>query len=64
MESPFASLRPLMTPIRREGYPFIGVFLLLSLILFWLWTPLGWLGSGADRMVRLFLSGSQADNTD
>src|SRR6186997_3229199 len=44
MESPFASLRPLMTPIRREGYPFIGVFLLGSLILFWLWAPLGWLG--------------------
>jgi phosphatidylserine decarboxylase len=33
-----------MTPIRREGYPFIGAFLLVSLILLWLWAPLGWLG--------------------
>jgi phosphatidylserine decarboxylase len=33
-----------MTPIRREGYPFIGTFLLAALILFWLWPPLGWLG--------------------
>ena len=30
MESPFASLRPLMTPIRREGYPFILVFFLVA----------------------------------
>jgi phosphatidylserine decarboxylase len=44
MASPFASLRPLMTPIRREGYPFIGTFLLVSLILLWLWAPLAWLG--------------------
>jgi phosphatidylserine decarboxylase len=43
MEAPFASLRPLMTPIRREGYPFIGVFFLAALVLFWLWAPLGWL---------------------
>src|ERR1700739_4384844 len=30
-------------PIHPEGYPFIGGFALASLILFWLWTPLGWL---------------------
>ncbi len=29
----------------REGYPFIGGFALASLILFWLWTPLGWIGT-------------------
>src|SRR5580704_4709249 len=44
MDSPFAALRPLMTPIRREGYPFIGAFLVVSLVLLWAWTPLGWLG--------------------
>jgi phosphatidylserine decarboxylase len=44
MDSPFASLRPLMTPIRREGYPFIAAFLLASLLSLWLWSPLGWLG--------------------
>ena len=24
--------------------PFIGIFALASLILFWLWSPLGWIG--------------------
>jgi phosphatidylserine decarboxylase len=32
-------------PITPEGYPFIGVFALISLFLFWLWPPLGWIGT-------------------
>ena len=40
-----ASIRSQLAPIHREGYPFIGVFALASLILFWLWSPLGWLGT-------------------
>jgi phosphatidylserine decarboxylase len=39
------SIRSQLAPINREGYPFIGGFALASLILFWLWTPLGWLGT-------------------
>ena len=39
------SIRKQFVPIHREGYPFIGGFALASLILFWLWTPLGWLGT-------------------
>jgi phosphatidylserine decarboxylase len=39
------SIRGQMVPITPEGYPFIGAFALVSLILFWLWTPLGWLGT-------------------
>ncbi|NWG26415.1 MAG: phosphatidylserine decarboxylase [Pseudorhodoplanes sp.] len=39
-----ASIRSQIAPIHPEGYPFIGGFALLSLILFWIWTPLGWLG--------------------
>lgn len=38
------SIRAQLPPIHEEGYPFIGVFALVSLILFWLWTPLGWIG--------------------
>ncbi|MGH6789081.1 MAG: phosphatidylserine decarboxylase [Pseudolabrys sp.] len=38
------SIRAQMAPITPEGYPFIGAFALISLILFWLWPPLGWLG--------------------
>jgi phosphatidylserine decarboxylase len=39
------SIRSQLVPIHPEGYPFIGAFALASLILFWLWTPLGWLGT-------------------
>jgi phosphatidylserine decarboxylase len=39
------SIRSQAMPISPEGYPFIGAFALVSLILFWLWTPLGWVGT-------------------
>jgi phosphatidylserine decarboxylase len=38
------SVRAQIAPIHPEGYPFIGGFLLASLVLLWLWSPLGWLG--------------------
>jgi phosphatidylserine decarboxylase len=38
------SMRAQIPPIHPEGYPFIGGFALASLILFWLWSPLGWIG--------------------
>jgi phosphatidylserine decarboxylase len=34
-----------MVPISPEGYPFIGIFALVTLFLFWVWTPLGWAGT-------------------
>src|SRR3982074_1202648 len=37
------SIRGQIPPIHPEGYPFIGGFALVSLILFWIWTPLGWI---------------------
>jgi phosphatidylserine decarboxylase len=39
-----SSIRQQLTPIHPEGYPFIAVFAVVSLVLFWLWPPLGWLG--------------------
>ncbi len=33
-------------PMHREGIRFVAAFALLSLFLFWLWAPLGWLGVG------------------
>jgi phosphatidylserine decarboxylase len=41
----YDSIRAQMVPITPEGYPFIGAFALASLVLFWLWTPLGWIGT-------------------
>jgi phosphatidylserine decarboxylase len=39
------SIRKQFVPIHPQGYPFIGIFALVSLILFWLWSPLGWIGT-------------------
>jgi len=41
----YDSIRKQMVPITPEGYPFIGAFAFASLILFWIWTPLGWIGT-------------------
>src|SRR5215471_4180762 len=38
-----ASIRAQLAPIHREGLPFIAAFALASLVLLWLWSPLGWL---------------------
>jgi phosphatidylserine decarboxylase len=40
-----ASIRSQLAPINREGYPFVGAFALVSLVLFWIWPPLGWIGT-------------------
>jgi phosphatidylserine decarboxylase len=39
------SIRGQIVPVHREGLPFIGIFALVSLILFALWSPLGWIGT-------------------
>jgi len=39
------SIRSQFVPIHPEGYPFIGGFALVSLVLFLVFTPLGWLGT-------------------
>jgi phosphatidylserine decarboxylase len=38
------SIRAQIPPVHPEGYPFIGIFALVTLILFWIWAPLGWIG--------------------
>ena len=48
------SIRGQIPPIHPEGYPFIGGFALASLLLFWLWTPLGWIGTVLTLWCALF----------
>ncbi len=48
------SIRAQIPPIHPEGYPFIGGFALASLVLFWIWTPLGWIGSVLTIWCALF----------
>ena len=38
------SLRRSLAPIHPEGYPFVAGFFVVTLVLWWLWSPLGWLG--------------------
>jgi len=38
------SIKKNFAPIHQEGYPFIGVFALVAIFLFWLAKPLGWIG--------------------
>jgi len=48
------SIRSQLVPITPEGYPFIGAFALASLVLFWVWTPLGWIGTVLTVWCALF----------
>src|SRR5271170_2175533 len=48
------SIRKQLVPIHPEGYPFVGGFAFVSLILFWLWTPLGWLATLATAWCAYF----------
>lgn len=48
------SIRAQIPPIHPEGYPFIGIFAAVSLVLFWLWTPLGWIGTILTVWCALF----------
>jgi phosphatidylserine decarboxylase len=52
--SVLASIRSQLVPVHREGLPFIGGFALASLILFWMWTPLGWIGTVFTVWCALF----------
>jgi phosphatidylserine decarboxylase len=37
-------LKYVLTPIHKDGWRFIAIFAVASLLLFWLWRPLGWVG--------------------
>jgi phosphatidylserine decarboxylase len=39
------SIKSQAAPIHPQGYPFVGGFALASIVLFWIWTPLGWIGT-------------------
>jgi phosphatidylserine decarboxylase len=49
-----SSIRAQLVPIHREGYPFVGGFALVSIVLFVFWSPLGWLGTLATLWCAYF----------
>jgi phosphatidylserine decarboxylase len=54
-----ASIRAQLVPIHPEGYPYVGGAALISLILFWLWPPLGWLATLATIWCAYFFRDPQ-----
>jgi phosphatidylserine decarboxylase len=48
------SIRNQLAPIHPEGYPFVGGFALVSIVLLWLWPPLGWLATLATLWCAYF----------
>jgi phosphatidylserine decarboxylase len=53
------SIRSQFSPIHPQGYSFVGGFAFVSLILFWLWAPLGWLGTVATLWCAYFFRDPQ-----
>jgi phosphatidylserine decarboxylase len=43
-----------LTPIHWDGHKFIAIGAIATLVLFWLWTPLGWIGLLATAYVAYF----------
>lgn len=48
------SIRKAVPPIHREGRVFIAIFAAIALVLFFVWQPLGWIGTGATIWCALF----------
>jgi len=52
--SVFQSIRRQIAPIHPQGYVFIAGFVVATLVLGWLWAPLGWLGAIASLWCAYF----------
>jgi phosphatidylserine decarboxylase len=48
------SIRRIIVPIHKEGYPFIAIALVLAFLLGSLWSPLGWIGAILTAWVCYF----------
>jgi phosphatidylserine decarboxylase len=44
MSTPGAMLATVLKPMHPEGWRFLPIFAAITLVLFWLWEPLGWVG--------------------
>ncbi|PRD39953.1 UNVERIFIED_CONTAM: psd [Trichonephila clavipes] len=46
MSMPSEMLKTFLKPMHPEGYKFVAAFAVVTLVLFWIWEPLGWIGTG------------------
>jgi phosphatidylserine decarboxylase len=58
------TIRAQLAPVHSEGYPFVGGFALASLILFYFWPPLGWLGTVLTAWCAYFFRDPQRVTPD
>ena len=58
------SARKALVPIHREGYPFIAIAAVATVILAMIWSPLGWIGATPDGLGLLFLPRSATGDAD
>jgi phosphatidylserine decarboxylase len=47
-------LDQIIVPLHPEGWRFVAIFALVTLLLFWLWAPLGWIGVVATLWCAYF----------
>lgn len=52
--SVFQSIRRQIAPIHPQGYIFVAGFVVATLVLGWMWAPLGWLGAIASVWCAYF----------
>ena len=52
-------LKTFLKPMHPEGYRFVAIFLAITLVLFWIWDPLGLLGLGATIWCYYFFRDPQ-----
>ena len=43
-----------VTPIHREGTPFIAAGAVVTLLLLWLWSPIGWIAAVITIYIAYF----------
>jgi phosphatidylserine decarboxylase len=53
------SIRSQIAPIHPEGYLFVGGFAVATVVLFWLWSPAGWLAALATLWCAYFFRDPQ-----
>jgi phosphatidylserine decarboxylase len=53
------SIRSQFAPVHPEGYPFVAGFAIATAVLFWLWSPAGWLGVFATLWCAYFFRDPQ-----
>ena len=50
----FDTILSVLTPINSDGYKFVAIGAIVTLVLFWIWDPLGWIGVLVTAYVAYF----------